>query len=80
MVHSLLIHLLRPHLKAFLKKNTPFPQRSVPTREKQAPCGGLTSEPTLSLPKGRTEKKNSQFSFISTTALSIFKELFILYP
>ena len=29
----------------------PFPQRSIPALERQAPCGGLTGEPNLSLPK-----------------------------
>ena len=29
----------------------PFPQRSVPVLERQAPCGGLTGEPNLSLSK-----------------------------
>ena len=29
----------------------PFPQRSIPALERQAPCGGLTGEPSLSLSK-----------------------------
>jgi hypothetical protein len=29
----------------------PFPQRSIPVLERQAPCGGLIGEPNLSLPK-----------------------------
>ena len=29
----------------------PFPQRSIPVLERQAPCGGLTGEPNLSLSK-----------------------------
>ena len=31
----------------------PFPQRSIPALERQAPCGGLTGEPNLSLPTVR---------------------------
>ena len=29
----------------------PFPQRSIPVLERQAPCGGLIGEPNLSLSK-----------------------------
>ena len=55
MVRSLLAHLLEPHLIQSVvlcctliefPRTTPepFPQRSVPTRERQAPCGGLTGD------------------------------------
>ena len=53
MVHSLLIHLLKPYLTfELLTVLQSFPQRSIPDREGQAPCGGLTSGPTPPLPKG----------------------------
>ena len=53
MVHSLLIHLLKPYMTMeLLTVLQSFPQRSIPDREGQAPCGGLTSGPTPSLPKG----------------------------
>ena len=78
MVHSLLIHLLKPYLTfELLTALQSFPQRSIPDREGQAPCGGLTSGPT---PPCRRVIRKPADSFISTTALSIFKELIILYP
>ena len=44
----------------------PFPQRSVPTLERQAPCGGLTGLPNHSLPKGQPEKKKKKIKSLSS--------------
>lgn len=54
MVHSLLIHLLRPYLNgsAIQQQSIRFHNVQHLRLESKAPCGGLTSEPVLSLPRG----------------------------
>lgn len=78
-VHSHLIHLLRPHLIT-IKKNQPlsFPQRSIPDREGQAPCGGLTSEPILSLPKGQADKKKSALFHLNYSIVDLQRTIYLV--
>jgi len=54
MVHSHLIHLLRPHLNcsAIQQQSIRFHNVQHLRLESKAPCGGLTSKPVLSLPRG----------------------------
>ena len=54
MVHSHLIHLLRPYLNgsAIQQQSIRFHNVQHLRLESKAPCGGLTSEPVLSLPRG----------------------------
>ena len=54
MVQSHLIHLLRPYLNcsAIQQQFIRFHNVQYLCLESKAPCGGLTSEPILSLPRG----------------------------
>ena len=54
MVHSHLIHLLRHHLNgsAIQQQSIRFHNVQYLRLESKAPCGGLTSKPVLSLPRG----------------------------
>lgn len=56
MVHSHLIHLLRPYLTALLlTAQRPFPQRSIPDRERPSTLWWFDKRPTPSLPKGHPD-------------------------
>jgi len=54
MVHSHLIHLLRPYLNcsAIQQQSILFHNVQYLRLESKAPCGGLTSKPVLSLSRG----------------------------
>ena len=79
MVHSHLIHLLRPHLTVTKKSLCRF--HNAQHRLVKSKHLVVVWQVSLPSPCRKAElKKKNQFSFISTTALSIFKELFILYP